>query len=244
MTENSIILSKDERLIIIPDIHNKCDKAEEIIRIENPDKVLFLGDYFDSIGDDISDADNTSKWLAKSIKQNNRTHLIGNHDLNYMTYNPKLKCMGYDSLKHKVIEENNIEWYRLKLFCWIDDWLCTHAGFTNQFYTQKKKETSSVDEIMQMSEFDLANIHDENYTHDYFQIGTTRGGTCLAGGIVWCDYDEFVDIPGIKQIFGHTRDDTIRHKKTSKSEHYCIDTRLNHYAIYRNHEMKIMPAIS
>ena len=91
MSDNSIRLSADESLVIIPDLHNKCDLAEKIIRRENPDKVVFLRDYFDDFYDTVEDADNTSKWLLGSLRHQDRVHLIGNHDLSYMTENPKAK---------------------------------------------------------------------------------------------------------------------------------------------------------
>lgn len=42
----------------------------------------------------------------------------------------------------------------------------------------------------------------------------TRGGSNDVGCPLWCDYDEFGDIPGINQIFGHTPNYTILHGKT------------------------------
>ena len=235
-------MQSDEKLVIIPDIHNKYPVAEKIIKMECPDRVLFLGDYFDDFYDTLDDADNTAKWLIKSLRQKNRTHLIGNHDLSYMTYNQNLKCTGYSSDKHEVIRGNNIPWDRLKLFYWADDWLCTHAGLANEFYKQQQLGGSdSVHEVLERSRRDLENIHDVNYAHAFFQAGFSRGGTSPVGGILWCHYGEFVDVHGIKQIFGHTRDSTVRHKKTKYSEHYCIDTQLNHYAVYENSAMRVRP---
>jgi len=56
---------------------------------------------------------------------------------------------------------------------------------------------------------------------------------------LWCGYDEFEDIPGLNQIFGHTPNHVVRHHKTKNSEHYCIDTKLNHYAMYQNGKIGI-----
>ena len=232
-------VSADEKLVIIPDIHNKCDAAERIISNENPDKVVFLGDYFDSFYDTVEDADCTSKWLAKSLRQKGRTHLIGNHDLSYMTCNPQLRCTGYDPAKHEIIRQNNIPWNKMSLFCWADDWLCTHAGLTRQFYMRQKSD--SVRSFLEMSRHDLENM-DADCAHPFFQAGFRRGGTEPVGGILWCHYDEFADIAGVRQVFGHTRDNIIRHKKTGNSEHYCIDTQLNHYMVYQAHAMKVKPA--
>ena len=81
------------KTIIISDIHNDYFTAEKIIKKENPDKIIFLGDYFDDFDDTVKDSENTAKWLVKSLKQENRIHLIGNHDLSYMTDNSNLKCL-------------------------------------------------------------------------------------------------------------------------------------------------------
>ena len=61
-------------------------------------------------------------------------------------------------------------------------------------------------------------------------MGFSRGGSNDVGGPLWCDYNEFVDILGINQIFGHTPNHIVRHHKTKNSEHYCIDIKINHYA--------------
>ena len=237
---DSADLAPNETLVIIPDIHNKHQIAEEIIDMEEPDMVVFLGDYFDGFGDTVEDAANTAKWLNKSLDHGNRIHLIGNHDLSYMTYNQNLKCSGYSADKHAAIKSQNVKWDKLRMFYWVDDWLCTHAGLTDKFYRQQKiNESDSIQKIIECSKRDLENIHDPDYKHAFFQVGFSRGGNSPVGGTVWCHYDEFEDIPGVKQIFGHTRSDHIRHKKTENSEHYCIDTVLNHYAVYQAGVMKI-----
>jgi len=35
----------------------------------------------------------------------------------------------------------------------------------------------------------------------------------VVGGPLWCDYDEFVDIPSTNQIFGHTPNLVVRYQK-------------------------------
>ena len=236
-------LAPDEKLVIIPDIHNKHRVAEEIIQREDPDRVVFLGDYFDDFGDTLEDAGSTSEWLARSLQQKNRIHLIGNHDLSYMTDNPRLKCTGYSPGKHEVIRGHGIKWDRLKLFCWAGDWLCTHAGLAREFYErQKVSRSDSVQKVLERSGQDLENIDDVGHPHAFFQAGFSRGGTSPVGGILWCHYGEFADIAGINQIFGHTRGDAVRHQKTGDSEHYCIDTQLNHYAVYQARTMRVVKA--
>jgi len=229
------------KTIIVPDIHNDYLTAEKIISKENPDNIIFLGDYFDDFYDTVKDAANVAKWLIKSLQQKNRIHLIGNHDLSYMTDNPNLKCTGYDEDKHDEIKKHDIDWSLLKMHYWLsDDWLCTHAGFSNDFFKQQRtKKSDTIQQVLDFSKKDLEKIHDVNYNHPFFQVGFSRGGSNTVGGTLWCGYDEFEDIPGINQIFGHTRGDSVRHCKTKDSEHYCIDAELHNYAVYQNDEMYI-----
>ena len=151
-----------------------------------------------------------------------------------MTDNPNLKCSGYRTDKHNAIKEQNIDWNKLQMYCWIDEkWLCIHAGFSNDFFKQQcTQKLDSIQEILTNSKKDLEKINDVDYNHPFFQVGFSRGGSNNVGGPLWCDYDEFEDIPGINQIFGHTPNQFVRHNKTKNSEHYCIDTKLKHYAVY------------
>ena len=109
LSKKQVSINDVVKIIIVPDIHNDYHTAKKIIKKENPDKIIFLGDYFDDFDDTIQDAENTAKWLKKSLKQENRIHLIGNHDLNYMTDNTNLKCAGYriDIGTQKSLEKLN-----------------------------------------------------------------------------------------------------------------------------------------
>ncbi len=236
---SSNILSS-EKFVIIADIHNEFEIAEKIIKKEKPDQVVFLGDYFDNFYDTDKDAANTARWLDKSLQIQNRVHLIGNHDLSYMTDNPNLKCSGYAEEKHDLIKQQSIPWGKLKMYHWIDDWLCTHAGLSHDFLKQqRRKKSDSVQEVLDYSKEDLKDIDDVDRMHSFFQVGFSRGGSNMVGGPLWCDYGEFVDVPGVNQIFGHTKGSKIMHARTKDSEHYCIDTGLQHYAVYLKGKMKI-----
>ncbi len=120
--------------------------------------------------------------------------------------NPNLKCTGYRIDKHKIIKKYSIDWNKLKMHYWIDNkWLCTHAGFSNDFLKQQRtKKSDSLQKVLDFAKKDLEKIDDRNYIHPFFQVEFSRGCSNKAGGPLWCDYDEFVDIPGINQIFGHT----------------------------------------
>lgn len=208
---------------IIPDIHNKWFEAEEIIDKCGADKVVFLGDYFDSIGDTMEDADKTAYWLKRSMKNNNRTHLMGNHDLTY--YSEVDRCSGFSEGKLYAINGSGVKLGHLNNYCWVGDWLCTHAGLSMDLYRNYNKWHS-------VTEF-LDNIDDTVLRLCSYM----RGGFGDHSGIFWCDYNEFQDIPGYKQIFGHTHGDVRQ-----TPEHICIDTWLKYYGLYDTdtQEMKVI----
>ena len=219
------------KFVIIPDIHTNFVDAEIIIEKEKPDQTVFLGDYFDSYDETDELVDQTADWLANSLAKEDRIHLIGNHDLSYITKLPYLKSSGYSEYKQHIIDKHSIPWEKLLPYCYVCDWLCTHAGVSKQFFEQYA--TTNLYDFMTETAVDIKHINDPNYYHKFFRAGESRGGRDEHGGIVWCDYDEFVDIQGQKQIFGHTSSDHVR----SNGQHICLDTRGKNYAIFENGKM-------
>ncbi len=234
------------KTLVIPDIHHRYQTAEEIISRERPDLTVFLGDYFDDFGDGPEMTERTAKWLARSLEydgeEGGRIHLLGNHDLHYMAGNADYRCSGYSDAKRRVIDSYGIDWAKLRLYYWIGaagtGWLCTHAGFSNKLYAQQRRtESETVQDVLCRAAEDLAGASDGNVPHPFLEAGYSRGGSNSVGGLIWCDYDEFVDIPHTRQIFGHTRDSEVRRKVSSDSAHYCIDTVLRNYAICEDQDV-------
>src|SRR3990167_9857683 len=114
------------KTVIIPDIHTKFFEAENIIDFEQPDKIVFLGDYFDAFDDSLEKTQQVTLWLKESMEKENRVHLLGNHDLSYMG-NPDFRCSGFSEGKLYVIKKVDVDLTKLKLFYYVDGWLCTHA---------------------------------------------------------------------------------------------------------------------
>lgn len=210
---------------IIPDIHNKWFEAEEIIDKCGADKVVFLGDYFDSLGDTVEKTEQTANWLKRSLKSKKRTHLMGNHDLSY--YSEFQRCSGFSESKLWAIRGSNINLGHLSSYCWVDDWLCTHAGLSMDFYRAHNINDVGVNDFLEY-------MVDKNMSRLY-DCSAFRGGMNAQSGIFWCDYDEFQDIPGYKQIFGHTHGEP-----RVTTEHICIDTWLKYYGLYNTDTKNMM----
>jgi len=160
--------------------------------------------------------------------------------MNYITENKALKCGGYTRDKYNIIKQYDIDWNKMPLYCWVGDWLCTHAGLSHNFVKEENMERLALNDILDNATDCLKTIHDPTEANSFLQAGKSRGGELEYGGILWGDYSEFVDMANVKQIFGHTPNTKVRHVKTDLSEHYCIDTQGRHYAVYNSKTDRMM----
>lgn len=219
---------------IIPDIHNRYDVAENMMAEENADNIIFLGDYFDDYNDTIQDAQNSANWLKSSMDKPNRIHLLGNHDLAYL--DQRFSNVAYSINKNYAIKDTEVDLRKLLHYTWLDDWLVTHAGLSNDFLDYYNTHRAGAKYPMNQSvdNFLETFVADDDLRTTLYSVSSLRGGIDKYSGIVWCDYEEFIDIPDVKQIFGHTKGELRANEK-----HICLDTRLRHYAIY-DHSKKNM----
>lgn len=210
-------------LLIIGDIHNRWAKAETIIqRLKGSyRKVILLGDYLDSWSDTPQDVAATARWLAQSLRQPDRVHLLGNHDLPYIyPTNPNLYCPGFDELKYQAVagELVGAPIDRLKLAHFEDGWLFSHAGFAHRYAVGE----DPVILARQANEI-VPTLHEDKY-EAWVAWGAGRGGMAPVGGVTWLDWRyEFKPVPGINQIVGHTPGPTAKaqllHRDQTRPEH-------------------------
>lgn len=120
---------------IISDLHGRSD-WKLIVDKENPDRVIFLGDYFDSF--DISGIEQIHNF--KEIVEYKETSgkevimLIGNHDHHYFSSIGNTGTSGYQSgiapNITQVLEDNK---HHLQMAYRMDEFLFTHAGVSQVF---------------------------------------------------------------------------------------------------------------
>jgi predicted phosphodiesterase len=118
------------KVLAIPDPHGFDHWKTVIDRVGEFDKIIFLGDYFDSFT--VSHAKqmvNFQDILAFAGAYQSKVELcIGNHDLAYLTGQ---RCSGYQREHKKAIKEillKNLD--RLNVVYRHGDWLFSHAGFS------------------------------------------------------------------------------------------------------------------
>ena len=134
----------NKRSIVIGDIHGR-DVWKKIIEHENPNRVIFIGDYFDSF--DIPGVDQIHNFKEIiEYKQNTKTEvimLIGNHDYHYF---PEIGDCGTSGYQRgiapniiQVIDENR---HHLQMAYNFGDFVFTHAGVSEQFMDQTFGKTN------------------------------------------------------------------------------------------------------
>lgn len=127
------------KTIILGDTHGRSNWKLAIAQ-DKPDRVIFIGDYFDSFYfSGVEQIDNFKQIIQ--YKENNPqvevVMLIGNHDHHYF---PEIGYTGTSGFQFtmapsimQVIDENR---HHLQMAYGFGDFLCTHAGISPVFMDQ------------------------------------------------------------------------------------------------------------
>jgi len=227
------------KTLVIPDIHNKVDAVDPIIDKHNPDRVVLLGDYFDSFEErpetEEKIAEHTALWV-KEMDHRGYNIFWGNHEMSYIF--PYLyRCSGFTVEKYDII--NSIItcdiWNRFKLVMEIDGIWLSHAGMHNSIFSHPHKGFTPEDvEAICNAALENARLR---VPHPALEAGATRGGRAPVGGITWLDWQNmmpFWDKEGnpIRQLVGHTPGKNVRTRGGTPEEFHCacMDTHLTYVA--------------
>ncbi len=222
-----------QRTLIVPDIHDKISPLEtnlqDLDKEYNFDKIIFLGDYFDSFWGDHHVAEKTAYWLIKSIEDPKRIHLVGNHDIPYMSNYPAYRCPGTTPDKQKIIRDKDINWDKLYAAYHHQGYVFSHAGFAPELIGNLTGEEAVA---YANDQFHNRVLKDE-FSSLFLPGG--RMGHDRAGGITWLNweeyheigyhcYEEFEPVKQFNQIVGHSIDTKIRQNQGN----FCIDCQLRY----------------
>jgi len=135
------------KTVVLGDIHGR-DVWKEIISKENPNRVIFLGDYFTS-HDDISEETQINNYKEiLEFKKNTDIEVImlrGNHDMEACWYS-WAKCFPAFCNEFLFEEKNKQEFLDNTQWVYVDgDIIFSHAGISEEWY--KKLGVNSVEEI-------------------------------------------------------------------------------------------------
>lgn len=230
----------DGLTMVIPDIHERIDWIEECIDREQPDDIVFLGDYFDSWTTSEDQVHRVADWLKNSMRKHNRIHMLGNHDLSYASLN-KYTCGGFTKERSEWVKSADIPWGKINLWFIHDRIIYSHAGLGKDWIKGRENYLRLIDPR-------LSDMFD-SVEEDVFYCSEYRGGLASNAGPLWCDIKEFVPLDNYRQIFGHSSDNLPRiDGKNAPAplklyddqwSNVCLDTDSKHYLTLYNRELNI-----
>lgn len=230
------------KILVIGDIHGesiwkKFGDIEQLLQSNifetEYDKYVFLGDYFDSF------KVSSPKILERfhdvlRLKKNYPDKvvlLLGNHDTQYFLWpahlgNNPYGCSGYRPEYHLTLNEIYLKEQDLFQAAYqVKNYLFTHAGVSEAWYTQVYKMSKQVEEEGYTDMADLINKEFKYRNRSLFAVGFSRGGMYAKSGPFWADKSETIlnHTVGLHQIVGHTSLKEIeKHSADSESSiTYC-----------------------
>ena len=213
------------KTVILGDTHGR-PHWKQIVASESPDRVIFIGDYFDSFDNTAVEQMHNFKEIIdwKQSGQSEVIMLIGNHDYHYMRGVTQYYS-GYQSGARPAIEQLLYENRQHMQMCYqMGDFLFTHAGVSYDWLKINKWEGwESVEEKVN----DLW-----EYTPNVFGFaGRDPYGDSTISSPIWIRpyslqkanrdtlRDQFI------QVVGHTTQGKIDTEgKSTGGRYYYIDT--------------------
>ena len=184
------------KILIIPDIHGRSFWVEPCSHIDEFDKVIFLGDYHDPYGYEVSQ-DTSRHRLRDELVPFVLEHrdkcicLFGNHDGNYLVGDMADRVDWF----HKKEICQYLKQMDLKLIHREGKYLFSHSGVLPKWLASNNLTLEDLETLP----FDHQAL---------MNVSPYRGGWSKAGSCIWGDVREYAaseHIPDTYQIFGHTQ---------------------------------------
>lgn len=233
------------KIIAIGDIHGRDLWKKIVTKEKDADKIIFVGDYFDSF--DVPGV--VQIYNFKEIIEFKKANiekvelLIGNHDYHYMKHDES-KYSGFQRLLHTDINEqlkNNSQY--MKICHCIDDILFVHAGVTRTWCENVGIDTSdSLDEISN----NINALYQSLPTHFGFIYGNKFSGRTNPYGDnvyqspLWVRPNSLREdkIPGM-QIVGHSHEHGIYIHPDNSYIVIDVNDHVDQYLIIEDGKFKI-----
>ena len=229
------------KTLIIPDVHGR-DYWKKHVQ-ESVDFIVFLGDIFDSFTIDRKTQLKNAYEIIDFKTQNPDKVVLcyGNHDLHYLA-NPPFRGTGWSSdfsIQANIFMESNK--HHFKMLHQVDNVLFSHAGITDTWWFS---HSLTIQSLIKKFDIDPNNIEEiidiiskTQYNPILFDIGKSRGGSDVSGGIFWADKkDHYITkklFANYSQFVGHTSHknhvETLRDEENNASVTFtdCWDWRNN-----------------
>ena len=218
----------ENKLLILPDIHGRTFWKEPCKKINNYNKIIFLGDYLDPYNFEnitVEQAIQNFKCIIKYAKKykDKVILLLGNHDMPYFSdeylslanWHCRHSKEHHDEI-HSLFEKNKS---LFQVAYTYNNILFTHAGCTKGWIQTMIKETQTdidnrelVDIVITLNNL----LTTKEGLKCLFMTSGERGGLDTWGSCIWADYNELLFEYKIskykninehydrKQVFGHS----------------------------------------
>lgn len=199
------------KIIAIGDIHGRQIWKRIVEKHKDADKIIFVGDYFDS--HDINGV--TQLYNFNEIvkfKEDNLEQVVlltGNHDYHYITY-PRLKYSGYNEARSFDFEDalrKAIKKHYMQMCYKYENYLFTHAGVTKTWVSNNNIDINNIDESINDHFIYKPGIFEFNSGENMSPYGDDITQTPI-----WVRPEslEKDGIDGYIQIVGHTAGENVR----------------------------------
>jgi len=239
------------KTVVIGDVHGRS-LWKLIVNQENADRIIFIGDYFDSF--DISGVEQIQNF--KEIIEYKETSgkevimLVGNHDHHYFPEVGYTGTSGYQSgispSINQVIDENR---QHLQMAYSFDEFLFTHAGVSPTFMDGEFGEEGWVEDNVVELLNDLFKYKPRSFDFN----GTDPYGDNTYQTPIWIRPRSLMAVnkkhdKGLKkkyiQIVGHTavkKLDLIGAQKAAGGRYYLIDCQesTGEYLVIQDKELSV-----
>jgi len=227
------------KTIVLGDTHHR-NTWEQIVEKESFDKIIFIGDYFDS-RENISFIEGITNFKhIVQFKKNNPEKvilLIGNHDYHYFPFVHE-SYSGFNGNYKITIGSTLMENFNELQMCYIQDNICfTHAGLTKYFL---KRFNITEGENLQQQINDLWLYKPLSFNFN----GSDPYGDNITQSCIWVRPNSLrKDSINMIQVVGHTTHSSIssKHINEARDRIWCIDTlgTSGEYLIIQDGEFKI-----
>ena len=197
------------KIVALGDTHGR-DKWKDIVakELESSDKIVFIGDYFDTHYDETPEQQLSNFNEIVEFKKTNMDKvilLIGNHDFHYLSgVNESYSGFQYGWSKefNKALEAALAE--GLMQMCYVyDKYVFTHAGVTNTWCV-----THGVNRQPHLLEDSINELFKTNKYAFYFQMGHnySQSGDDVTQSPIWVRIPSlFADgVDGFTFVVGHS----------------------------------------
>ena len=207
------------RTLICPDIH---ERYTQLLKIEDKffhkaDRIVMLGDYWDSFQHRLTNAKLVATWILCHINDPKFTFLWGNHDHHY-AFKKTGFSFGYVEDTQRLLDEefSTDVWRKFKIWTEVGPYLVSHAGFNEGTIHLKDQADQAIEAAF------------NGVYHPLWAAGYSVGGNVPFGGPTWLRFWE-LGVPGTLQLVGHTPQ---AQPKTDDTGNVCLDTHLKHVGWY------------